>query len=222
MKKYSLSLILFVFIVSSCAVPLWGNKEDVNTPNENFATKAKVEINNLVVIPFSSKSDNLEGELRPAILTKEKILTMAFYNDLVPKVNGVDFILLDSAAKEYENIVNTKPELPYNQVALKIAEKFNTDAVITGNISRFIKREGSELGVESPASVSFTVEVLDTKSGVVIWRDTYSETQQPLLGNIYDLDKFIERGGKWVTAQELAREGVSDVVDKLANFLNQN
>ena len=44
----------------------------------------------------------------------------------------------------------------------------------------------------------------------------------PLLGNVFELDKFVKIGGKWVTANRLAKEGVVEIADRLNRFLEQN
>jgi hypothetical protein len=47
----------------------------------------------------------------------------------------------------------------------------------------------------------------------------FEETQQPLSENVLDLPAFVKRGAKWVTAGELAREGVHKAVDRFADDL---
>ncbi len=90
-----------------------------------------------------------------------------------------------------------------------------------GSLDKYQEREGGEYGVFSPASVAFYVELLSVPEGVLLWQSYYAETQRPLLEDVTSIGKFFKRGGRWLTADELAREGVQDVVSKLKIFLGK-
>ncbi|MGD0228971.1 MAG: hypothetical protein ABSC19_01270 [Syntrophorhabdales bacterium] len=86
-------------------------------------------------------------------------------------------------------------------------------------IYRFQERRGGNFAVERPASVGFHVHLFD-QSGLarVI---VFDETQQPLSDNIFRFFTFLRRKARWITASELAREGVRKAVDDLADDLKQ-
>jgi len=73
------------------------------------------------------------------------------------------------------------------------------------------ERDGQKFAA-IPAAVGFDVQLINAKNGIVIWRGDYFEEQKPLTE---DLKGFIERGGKWVTAEELARSGAKRVMERL-------
>jgi hypothetical protein len=99
--------------------------------------------------------------------------------------------------------------------SLRIGREVNADAVFVGTISRYKDRKGSPAGSTSPASVVFSLSLIRVKDGKILWRANFGETQRSLLENILDIFTFIERGGKWLTADELARYGLREILKTL-------
>lgn len=89
-----------------------------------------------------------------------------------------------------------------------IGKKLGSDAVLTTVVERFSKRQGTQYGVSSPASVAFRFQLILVGSGKVACTRQFAETQQPLTANIFAFSQAASRGFKWVTARELAREGL--------------
>ena len=84
-------------------------------------------------------------------------------------------------------------------------------------IYRFQERRGGDFSVERPASVGFHVHYFDRNGLVKVF--VFDETQQPLSENVFGLFTFLKRKAKWITAGELAREGVRKAVDFFADDL---
>lgn len=103
--------------------------------------------------------------------------------------------------------------------ARKLGELVYADAVLFGSILRFRERVGEDLGVSSPASVAFTLQLVDVKRGDIIWTAEYQETQKALSENLFAIGDFTRRGAKWVKAEELARDGVHKAVEQLHQML---
>jgi hypothetical protein len=97
----------------------------------------------------------------------------------------------------------------------KIGELVYADAVLTGRVLRYRERVGSEIGVKSPASVAFTLDLIDVQRGDVIWSARFDETQKGLSENILALGDIRERGIRWLTAEQLAQDGVRKMVNQL-------
>ena len=53
--------------------------------------------------------------------------------------------------------------------------------------------------------------LIRVEDGRVLWKKNFQETQQPLSDDLFKLESFLERGGKWVTAEELAQSGLKNV-----------
>jgi hypothetical protein len=87
--------------------------------------------------------------------------------------------------------------------------------VITGRMLRYRERVGSDLGVQSPASVAFTLDLIDVQRGDVIWSTRFDETQKGLSENILSLGDIRERGLRWLTAEQLAQDGVRKAIHQL-------
>ena len=47
-----------------------------------------------------------------------------------------------------------------------------------------------------------------------MWKGKYDETQKSLSENLLDASKFFKGGGKWVTAENLAEMGLTEMLGK--------
>jgi hypothetical protein len=101
------------------------------------------------------------------------------------------------------------------RLLVQIGRSVKADAVMIGTIYRFRQRVGAALGVDSPASVAFALELIRVADGRIIWHQPFDETQQSLDENLLNIGKFFNRGGKWVTAEELATEGLAKMMKTL-------
>lgn len=210
---YYLSLFLFCVFMFSCASSV---QEIVQS------TQAPINIRKIAFVPFISEPPYLDQEFEQTRVVKERFLTDAFYNELINKVKGVDITSLETATSEIEKVREENPGLTYKDIVLRVGKNLDADAVLIGNISDYSERRGGEFGVESPASVVFEVQLLNATNGEVIWEAYFTETQKTLLENVAEIRKFIKRRAKWITADELAKEGVVEIVDKLNEFLKTN
>ncbi|OGQ75394.1 MAG: hypothetical protein A3G94_01680 [Deltaproteobacteria bacterium RIFCSPLOWO2_12_FULL_60_16] len=101
----------------------------------------------------------------------------------------------------------------------RLGELVYADAVFSARIVRFRERVGEEWGARSPASVAFVVDLWDVKRGDIMWSGQFDETQKPLSENIFALGEFTQRGGRWLTAEELTHEGVKKAMSQLHQIL---
>ncbi len=89
------------------------------------------------------------------------------------------------------------------------------DYVLVPMVLNWQEREGSEMGATRPASVDLTLTLLDVRTGGIVKHYHFNETQQTLSSNILEAQKFVSRSGRWVTAMELAQEGLRQGVKEL-------
>jgi hypothetical protein len=73
-------------------------------------------------------------------------------------------------------------------------------------IYRYEERIGGNFGAEKPASVGFHMHLMEGNVALRVYE--FDETQRPLSENLLGLGKFIRRGGRWITAEQLAGEGI--------------
>ncbi len=92
--------------------------------------------------------------------------------------------------------------------------RHDADGVLVGFVYRYKERVGKAYGVESPASVAFDMHLIRVADGRMIWTAHFDETQQSLGDNLFQLGSFISRGGRWVTAEELAKSGLEKIIEK--------
>lgn len=95
------------------------------------------------------------------------------------------------------------------QLAKAVAEKLSTDAVLVGRVLIYKERGGTKMG-GSPATVGFELRLI-AADGTTLWIGSYYEKQRPMTE---DIAGFWERGGVFVTADELAHYGVDHVLEK--------
>lgn len=117
-----------------------------------------------------------------------------------PDTRMVDPVLLDSSRLESGS---------RETLARSIGREMGSDAVLLTTLHRYLQRIGSTMSAQRPASVAFEMKLVAVSSGRVLWFGTFDETQQPVLANLFLLHRAAARGFKFITAEELAREGVA-------------
>ncbi len=84
-------------------------------------------------------------------------------------------------------------------------------------IYRFQERKGGNFAVDKPAGVGFHMHLIqDTVVGRTF---VFDEDQKALSQDILGLGKFFRRGGKWITVDELAEEGINKGLDYLLEII---
>jgi len=90
------------------------------------------------------------------------------------------------------------------------ADYLSCNGILDVKLHRFRQRVGGKYTASVPASVAFTYTLLDVNSGTVLCRGRFDETQQSLMSNLYTFGSAKRRGFTWITAEELAREGLQE------------
>jgi hypothetical protein len=91
--------------------------------------------------------------------------------------------------------------------AVTICRTTKADAVLLFTLHRFTEREGIESSIVSPASVAFDYKLIQAETGQTLCSGVFNETQKPLLDDMFQFFKKLKRGVKWLSAEELVREG---------------
>ncbi len=94
----------------------------------------------------------------------------------------------------------------------EVGKELEADGIILGYVYRFKERKGYALSVEKPASVAFEIHLIRVSDGAIVWRCIFDKTQTSLMENLLQISTFIKEGGRWVTAKELASEGMNEVL----------
>jgi hypothetical protein len=103
-------------------------------------------------------------------------------------------------------------DVPERDLLLQMGQKLGADAVVSGKIFRFQQRVGTSYSVETPASVAFSMYLLRVADGDMIWAGNFDETQRPLSDDLLQISTWAKRGGRFLTAEELAHSGLTKVM----------
>ena len=98
---------------------------------------------------------------------------------------------------------------------VEYARKTSADILFIPQVLTWRDRQGSAAGVTEPAHVRLEFFLLNIKEGNIIGHSVYEVEQQGLTENLLNVGDFFKRQGKWVTAEELAREAMTKAVKDL-------
>jgi hypothetical protein len=98
-------------------------------------------------------------------------------------------------------------------IAVRLGHELNADHVMVGLNWRFTQRDGGALTADSPASVAFSVFLVNVASKELVWAGNFDKTQQALSDNLFNASLFFKTGIKWLTAEELAEFGVGKALE---------
>jgi len=93
-------------------------------------------------------------------------------------------------------------------LAKKIGTQVGGDAVLMSTVNRYHPRGGTKLSVDSAASVAFDYKLAEVKTGRILCSGAFDETQQAVFENMFAFMRSFKRGFRWITAEELAKEGL--------------
>jgi hypothetical protein len=98
----------------------------------------------------------------------------------------------------------------------ELAAELHAEAAVTATIAVYRERVGTAYGVSEPASISLQVLLVRAGQKQAAWRADYTQTQEPLTYNLWNLWGFVRGGPKWLAADDLARIGIDEAVKELA------
>jgi hypothetical protein len=167
----------------------------------------EMAVNSLVILPATIPRDriNKKDSTAAARLETGRQTLDSLLAEYADGLNNVTII----SESELEGMLGDFSGSLLSQ-ARKVGALVGSDAVLISTINRFVARDASE---SRPASVAFEYQLVAVKSGLILCSGVFDETQQPLLYNIFSLRRAISRKFKWISAEELMREGVVDKLD---------
>ena len=97
------------------------------------------------------------------------------------------------------------------QRAARLGKELQTDHVLVCLIWKYEERVGSSMAATSPASVAFSLYLVDVQNNTLVWQEAFDKTQSSLSDNLFDSSIFFKKGFKWLSAEELASFGIDKV-----------
>lgn len=95
---------------------------------------------------------------------------------------------------------------------LELGTAAGVDLLIVPQVITYTPRIGGDMGVTQSAAVMLDFFLIDVREEVLIHRYPFNEEQVGLASNFLEIGTFFSRGGKWLTADELAQEGMVNVI----------
>jgi len=112
-------------------------------------------------------------------------------------------------------LLKSNPTMDEMELFREIGRSLSADAVLAGYIYRWRDRVGTDYAADAPASVDFDLYLIRPSDGRILWKGVFDKTQKPLSENLLEMETFVESGGKWVTAEQLARIGLDRLLGDL-------
>jgi TolB-like protein len=173
----------------------------VMPPNEETAPLPRT-------IPGTSEPRNPERDAG-------ETLTRIIYSVMAAMPNWQ--IVSDNEVREISQGIAATPGDPAR--LRQIGEMVYADAVLVSHVRRYRERVGDEWGAKSPASVGFVLDLIDVRRGDTVWSASFDETQKSLSENIFALGDITQRGVRWLSADQLAQEGVKKALAQLHDMI---
>lgn len=159
-------------------------------------------------ISVPANTEQLHRETVTVPTSAGDIVTQLLWSHLKTR-EGVTVLMPSEAAKALAS--RPTPQLLTGQsAAVTVAKQLKVDASLVGQVLVYQERVGGRFGASPPATVGFEAKLV-AADGQVLWVGNYYERQRPM---IEDVMGFIQRGGVFVTAEELAAYGVEHLLLK--------
>jgi len=193
MSKTLLCALVALVVISGCvpqSVP----------PAEETLPKS---VGSIVVLPVEFAADSaVSPQAKQQLQDGVETLSQAVSEVLAvsPKVRMLNEDEVEALTSGYQHSSSAQ--------AQAIGRGLHAEAVMLWEVQRFHQRLGTEYAVQSPASLAFTYRLLHLESGQTLCAGSFDETQQAATENLLSFKTLANRGFKWITASDLAREGV--------------
>lgn len=103
---------------------------------------------------------------------------------------------------------------PLKQV-LAVGECMSADYILVPQLINWQERQGGNYGAVETAKVHLNLYLVDVKNKRLAKRYYFEEDQAPLSDNLLNIGKFASRGGKFLSAQDLAVDGMKKGLEEL-------
>jgi hypothetical protein len=130
----------------------------------------------------------------------------------------VQIIPPEKVTAVYNRIAAEALKKPLLAVLKKVGAELHADVIVVGYVYRYTERVGYDFSAERPASVAFEIHLLNVADGSTIWRGVFDKTQKSLMEDVFQASSFFKGGGKWLTASQLAKQGIDEIFKTFPGF----
>ncbi len=204
--------IIFLLLVTGCATP-----KEKGTASQQ-ANPERWNKSKLIMLPVIDAAEALGAET-----SVRNPITKQVYLTGLPNPGAADMItayfveslrrISDVQIKQLTGYVLTWKRGAERKTAIELARTQGADGIFVGYLYFFRERQGQKYSVVEPAAVAFDMALLDARSGRLVWHADFVETQKALSENLLSIGDFVKRGGRWLTAKELVKDGIKKMLN---------
>ncbi|MEA3468670.1 MAG: hypothetical protein U9R57_10675 [Thermodesulfobacteriota bacterium] len=211
MRIFFVVLCLLSFSLSGCS--------SVDNSEETKEVGLSPELNCIAVLPIEVPATN------------NGTLTTAQKKNLQEGASFLDSVMSEELAgrEQFEILTGNQIDAilsdPWGgrlQQVRAIGRATGCGAVLETSLSQYRQRVGGTMSAETPAAVAFSMQMIDAEKGVVLWATAFKESQKALFEDLFSYSKAESRGFKWLTVEELSRDGMKNRLSKLPSFLTDD
>lgn len=147
----------------------------------------------------------------------EKIVEDIFVNKL-RDFKEVRILPSERLQAVYKRIAAEHLRKPLLDVLNKVGQETGADILAVGYIYRYTERVGYDYSVKQPASVAYEIYMVNPSDKSIIWRGVFDKTQKSLMEDLFQISSFFRGGGKWLTAEQLSKQGMDEIFKKFPGF----
>jgi TolB-like protein len=136
----------------------------------------------------------------------------AIFQRQLDRQGRCELISLDRAQTAVEGVDAAAFRQDPLEVAAQVGRRLGLYAVVIGGVYRYEQRQGSALGVQSPASAAFDAHLVRVADKKILWSGRFDETQHSLSENALKITSFIKGGAKWVTVEQWVEIGAGSIL----------
>lgn len=174
-----------------------------------FQNMSKIYGENVTVQCHISNRFNTTGKIAAGA---EVVLTDRMSSFLRGR-ESIELVPASQAEGAYSGVLSQGgKELSELELLIRVGRELGVDGVVIGKVYRYIDRDGSNYSVKSSASVAYDVFLIRVEDGRLSWSGQFDESQKSLTENLFDIKTFFRRKGRWVTAEQMATQGLEDLV----------
>jgi hypothetical protein len=222
-KSYCFRKFFFTILIPCLLLSILGchHRQDAGIPTP----EGMVVFDRIAVVPFEQiiPEDLHNSAVRcplcgaifsaaKAVGRPETIVEAHFLEQLQQSKPKFSIIAGERVAGAYRRVSAASLKIPLRQVLRDVGSELGAEGIVTGYVYRFRERKGEPYAAEQPASVAFEIHLHRVEDGVLIWRGSFDRTQSSLMENLLQVLSFYREKGRWVTAEELAEEGLEQVL----------
>lgn len=197
-------VITLVLLLSSCS-----SKQPLPTTGERQEARTKVPC--IIVLPVQTKvNSDAAMTYNSAVILEEgaQFMDSVLADELIGK-NNVRLL-----SNRQLTSLTSSDSISQKTLIRTIGSELKCSAVLTTTLIDYRQRVGGSYGADRPAATAFSMKLINTRDGRVIWHTMFKETQQSLMSNLMSFSKAESRGFKWITVEELVRQGTHEKIEE--------